>query len=77
MRARPVSDSQLWLDQQAIERLAQHIPFETDPATKSELIEMLRGIIIRAGSHIDRHVFGFEACQELQRLGLWDRLGGR
>ena len=68
---------QLWLDQQAIERLAQHIPFETDPATKSELIEMLRGIIIRAGSHIDRGVFGFEAEQELRRLGLWDRLGGQ
>jgi hypothetical protein len=69
-------DTQLWLDQQAIERLAQHIPFETDPATKSELIEMLRAIIIRAGSRIDRSIFGFEACQELQRLGLWDRLGG-
>lgn len=71
-----MSDSQTWLDQQAIERLSQHIPFETDPATKSELIEMLRGIILRAGSRIDRGVFGFEACQELQRLGLWDRLGG-
>lgn len=69
--------TQLWLDQQAIERLAQHIPFETDPATKSELIEMLRGIIIRAGSLIDRGVFGFEAEQELRRLGLWDRLGGQ
>jgi len=72
-----MGDSQLWLDQQAIERLAQHIPFETDPATKSELIEMLRGIIIRVGARIDRSVFGFEACQELQRLGLWERLGGR
>lgn len=70
-------DTQLWLDQQAIERLAQHIPFESDPATKSELIEMLRAIIIRAGSRINRSNFGFEACQELQRLGLWDRLGGR
>ena len=70
-------DSQVWLDQQAIERLAQHIPFETDPATKSELIEMLRGIIIRQGRRIDRAVFGFEAGQELRRLGLWDRLGGR
>ena len=72
-----MGDSRLWLEQQAIERLAQHIPFETDPATKSELIEMLRGIIIRAGSRIDRGVFGFEACQELQRLGLWERLGGQ
>ncbi|HEX9037593.1 MAG TPA: hypothetical protein VF808_11450 [Ktedonobacterales bacterium] len=69
--------SQHWLDQQAIERLAQHIPFETDPATKSELIEMLRGIIIRTGSRIDRGAFGFEASQELKRLGLWERLGGQ
>ena len=72
-----MGDSRIWLDQQAIERLAQHIPFETDPATKSELIEMLRGIVIRTGSRIDRGVFGFEACQELRRLGLWERLGGR
>ncbi len=77
MGTRPMGDSQLWLDQQAIERLAQHIPFETDLATKAELIEMLRGIVIRAGSRIDRGVFGFEASQELQRLGLWERLGGR
>lgn len=71
-----VANSQQWLDQQAIERLAQHIPFETDPQTKAELIEMLRGIIIRRGSTIDRHLFGFEAETELRRLGLWDRLGG-
>lgn len=77
MRTGTVGDSQIWLDQQAIERLAQHIPFETDLATKAELIEMLRGIIIRTGSQIDRDVFGFEACQELRRLGLWERLGGR
>jgi len=25
---------------------------------------------------VDRTSFGFEASQELQRLGLWDRLGG-
>ncbi|HEX8981966.1 MAG TPA: hypothetical protein VF792_04290 [Ktedonobacterales bacterium] len=72
-----MSDSQSWLDQQAIERLAQHIPFENDLATKAELIEMLRGIIIRRGRNIDRQSFGFEASQELQRLGLWERLGGR
>jgi len=72
-----MSDSQSWLDQQAIERLAQHIPFETNPATKSELIEMLRGLVIRSGRGIDRTLFGFEASQELQRLGLWERLGGR
>lgn len=67
---------QRWLDQQAIERLAQHIPFETDPQTKAECIEMLRGIILRAGRMIDRTAFGFEAEQELRRLGLWQRLGG-
>jgi hypothetical protein len=72
-----MGDSQNWLDQQAIERLAQHIPFETDPATKSELIEMLRGLVIRSGRSIDRALFGFEASQELHRLGLWERLGGR
>ncbi len=64
-----------WHDQQAIERLAQHIPFETDPRTKSECIEMLREIVLRAGRQIDRELFGFEARQELQRLGLWERLG--
>ncbi|HEX6541527.1 MAG TPA: hypothetical protein VF040_07210 [Ktedonobacterales bacterium] len=64
-----------WYDQQAIERLAQHIPFETDPLTKSECIEMLREIVLRAGRQIDRELFGFEARQELQRLGLWERLG--
>ncbi|HEY7849661.1 MAG TPA: hypothetical protein VIC27_06315 [Ktedonobacterales bacterium] len=72
-----MGDTQSWLDQQAIERLAQHIPFEDDPATKSELIEMLRGLVIRSGKGIDRELFGFEASQELKRLGLWERLGGR
>lgn len=66
---------QQWLDQQAIERLAQHIPFETDLATKAELIEMLRGLVLRAGRDIPRESFGFEAEQELRRLGLWERLG--
>ncbi|HLW01930.1 MAG TPA: hypothetical protein VKT82_24965 [Ktedonobacterales bacterium] len=71
-----MADSQQhWLDQQAIERLAQHIPFETDPQTKAECIEMLRGLVIRSGRAINRHVFGFEAEQELRRLGLWERLG--
>ncbi|MFI5274299.1 MAG: hypothetical protein ACHQ4H_14795 [Ktedonobacterales bacterium] len=68
--------NQQWLDQQAIERLAQHIPFETDPQTKSELIEMLRGIVLRAGRTIPRQAFGFEAEQELRRLGLWERFAG-
>jgi hypothetical protein len=72
-----MGDTQSWLDQQAIERLAQHIPFEDDPATKSELIEMLRGLVIRSGKGIDRTLFGFEASQELKRLGLWEKLGGR
>ena len=52
-----------WLDQQAIERLAQHIPFETDPQTKAECIEMLRGLVIRSGRTLNRHAFGFEAEQ--------------
>jgi hypothetical protein len=65
---------QLWLDFQAIERLAQHIPFETDPQTKAECIEMLRGLVLRVGRQLDRSGFGFEARQELQRLGLWERL---
>ncbi len=65
-----------WLEQQAIERLAQHIPFETDPRTKAELIEMLRGLVLRVGRQVDRAAFGFEASLELKRLGLWDRLGG-
>ena len=67
---------QIWLDQQAIERFAQHIPFETDPRTKAECIEMLRGLVLHSGREIDRAVFGFEAEQELRRLGLWEKLGG-
>jgi hypothetical protein len=67
---------QRWLDQQAIERLAQHIPFETDLQTKAECIEMLRGLILRNGHTQDRAAFGFEAEQELRRLGLWEKLGG-
>jgi hypothetical protein len=63
-----------WLDFQAIERLAQHIPFETDPQTKAECIEMLRGLVIRSGHCMRRDDFGFEARQELRRLGLWERL---
>lgn len=72
-----MGDTQSWLDQQAIERLAQHIPFETDFATKAELIEMLRGLVLRSGNGIDRSLFGDEASMELKRLGLWERLGGR
>src|SRR5579884_3391965 len=74
-RGKRMTASQYWLDQQAIERLAQHIPFETDPRTKAELVEMLRGLVLRTGSFIDREDFGFEAEQELRRLGLWERFG--
>ncbi len=64
---------ELWLQRQAIELLAQHIPFETDLAVKAECIEELRAIVLRSGHKIDRAQFGFEARLELQRLGLWDR----
>lgn len=67
---------QYWMDAQAIERLAQHIPFESDPRTKAELIEMLRGLVLRVGERIDRAVFGDEARESLRRLGLWHHLGG-
>jgi len=37
---------------------------------------MLRGLILRNGHTQDRAAFGFEAEQELRRLGLWEKLGG-
>jgi hypothetical protein len=64
-----------WYNRQAIEQLAQHIPFERDLACKSELIEMLRGLVIRHGRDMDPDLFGFEAYCELVRLGLWSRIG--
>jgi hypothetical protein len=64
---------ELWLARQAIELLAQHIPFETDPAVKSECIEELRALALRSGRFIDATEFGFEARLELQRLNLWGR----
>ncbi|GCE25844.1 hypothetical protein KDA_13280 [Dictyobacter alpinus] len=64
-----------WYNRQAIEQLAQHIPFERDVACKSELIEMLRGLVIRHGREMDPELFGFEARNELVRLGLWNRIG--
>ena len=64
-----------WYSRQAIEQLAQHIPFERDLACKSELIEMLRGLVIRHGRDMDPNLFGFEAHGELVRLGLWNRIG--
>jgi gamma-glutamyl-gamma-aminobutyrate hydrolase PuuD len=64
-----------WYNRQAIEQLAQHIPFELDSASKAEQIEMLRGLVIRHGRDINPELFGFEARNELERLGLWDRIG--
>lgn len=62
---------EVWLQRQAIELLAQHIPFETDLGFKSECIEELRALVLRSGRAIDRAQFGFEARQELRRLHLW------
>lgn len=64
-----------WYRRQAIEQLAQHIPFERDMASKAEQIEMLRGLVIRYGREMDPELFGFEARGELIRLGLWGRIG--
>lgn len=64
-----------WYHRQAIEQLAQHIPFERDVASKAEQIEMLRGLVIRYGREMDPDLFGFEARSELIRLGLWGRIG--
>ena len=71
-----MSDKQQhWYNQQAIEQLAQHIPFERDSASKAEQIEMLRGLVIHHGRSMDPDLFGFDARNELIRLGLWDRIG--
>jgi gamma-glutamyl-gamma-aminobutyrate hydrolase PuuD len=64
-----------WYRRQAIEHLAQHIPFESDKASKAEQIEMLRGLVIKHGREMDPDLFGFEARCELERLGLWGRIG--
>ncbi|MEO7019387.1 MAG: hypothetical protein ABI234_04485 [Ktedonobacteraceae bacterium] len=64
-----------WYHRQAIEHLAQHIPFERDMASKSEQIEMLRGLVLRHGREMHPDLFGFEARNELIRLGLWSRIG--
>lgn len=64
-----------WYHRQAIEQLAQHIPFERDTASKAEQIEMLRGLVIRYGRDMDAELFGFDARNELMRLGLWGRVG--
>jgi hypothetical protein len=70
----PESQEQ-WYNRQAIEQLAQHIPFERDTASKAEQIEMLRSLVIRHGRAMDPELFGFEARNELIRLGLWNRIG--
>lgn len=64
-----------WYHRQAIEQLAQHIPFERDLASKAEQIEMLRGLVLKHGREMDPELFGFEARNELVRLGLWERIG--
>jgi hypothetical protein len=64
-----------WYNRQAIEQLAQHIPFERDSASKAEQIEMLRGLVLRHGRDMNPDLFGFEARNELLRLGLWNRIG--
>lgn len=70
----PESQEQ-WYNRQAIELLAQHILFERDSASKAEQIEMLRGLVIHHGREMDPELFGFEARNELLRLGLWNRIG--
>ncbi len=64
-----------WYNRQAIEQLAQHIPFERDSASKAEQIEMLRSLVLRHGRTMNPDLFGFEARNELIRLGLWNRIG--
>ena len=64
-----------WYNRQAIEQLAQHIPFERDSASRAEQIEMLRGLVLRHGHDMNPELFGFEARNELIRLGLWTRIG--
>jgi hypothetical protein len=64
-----------WYRRQAIEQLAQHIPFERDMASKAEQIEMLRGLVLKYGREMEPDLFGFEARNELMRLGIWKRIG--
>ena len=64
-----------WYNRQAIERLAQHIPFECDSASKAEQIEMLRSLVLHHGRTMNPDLFGFEARNEVLRLRLWSRIG--
>ena len=66
-----------WYKRRAVEQLAQHVPFERDVACKAEQIEMLRELVIHYGRDMDPDLFGFEARNELIRLGLWSRIGQR
>ena len=61
------TDARYWMEQQAMERLAQHIPFEADPGTRSEPIQTWRGLGWRVGRHVDREGSASAARQELQR----------
>ena len=70
-----VEPQEQWYNRQAIEQLAQHIPFERDSASKAEQIEMLRSLVLRHGRTMNPDLFGFEARMELVRLGLWNRIG--
>lgn len=64
-----------WYKRRAVEQLAQHIPFEQNVASKAEQIEMLCELVIHYGRNMDPDLFGFEARNELIRLGLWSRIG--
>ncbi len=66
-----------WYNRRAVEQLAQHIPFEMNPASKAEQIEMLRSLVIHHGHAMNPEHFGFEARNELIRLNLWGRIGKR
>jgi hypothetical protein len=67
--------SEQWYQRRAVEQLAQHIPFELNKASKAEQIEMLRALVLHHGSMMNPELFGFEARNELIRLGLWSRIG--
>ncbi len=64
-----------WYNRQAIEHLAQHIPFECDRDARAEQIEMLHDLVLKYGRQMDPDLFGFEAKTELIQQGLWSRIG--
>lgn len=63
-----------WYRRQAIERLAQHIPFEQNLASKAEQIEMLRGLVIRHGRDMDPEVLGLKRVVNWRDLASGDAL---